>query len=148
MSRRSYTDEQRAEALALYAVHGKAETARLTGIAEGTLGAWASRAGVATVAADVTRAATAVAAERRRYVAEEFRAQMVERLAEIASAASEAELRRIAGEKATLHEIVGARTRAIHDLQLLSGEATGRHETRSTDMLDREIERLLERASS
>lgn len=41
--RRTYTDEQKAEALALYAEVGPAEAARRTGIAAGTIASWASR---------------------------------------------------------------------------------------------------------
>lgn len=46
MQRQRYTDEQKAEALRLLAEHGKAEAARRTGIAAGTIGSWATRAGI------------------------------------------------------------------------------------------------------
>ena len=145
MSRRSYSDEQKAEALALYAEVGAAEAARRTGIKRGTLVSWASRAGVATDAAANLRAATEVAIERRRYVAAEFRSQMLDSLAEIATKAAAAELDRIAGSKASLHEIVGARTRAIHDLQLLSGDATSRTESvERTPEVDAELAKVIE----
>lgn len=147
MARRTFTDAEKAHALELYAEHGKAEAARMTGISAGTIGAWASRAGVATGAAENLRAATAVATARRTFVAEEFRARMVETLAQVAERAAAKELERLAGSKASLHEIVGARTRAIHDLQLLSGDPTTRTETVAKDSLDREIERLFEHAS-
>lgn len=145
MSRRTFTEAEKAEALALYAEVGKAEAARRTGISAGTIGAWASRAGVATVAADVTRAATDVSAARRTYVAEEFRTQMVEALARVAVFAAAKELERLAGGKASLHEIVGARTRAIHDLQLLTGAATGRTElTERAPEVEAELARVLQ----
>lgn len=57
MQRIRYTDEQRTEALRLAAQHGKAEAARLTGISAGTIGSWATRAGVSASAADVMRPA-------------------------------------------------------------------------------------------
>jgi transposase-like protein len=46
MATRKYTDEQRAEALALYAEVGPAKAARQLGIRAGTLRQWAVRAGV------------------------------------------------------------------------------------------------------
>lgn len=126
MARVSYTPEQKAEALELYREHGAAEASRRCGIRSGTIKSWASRAGVATVAADVTRAATEVSSARREYVAEEFRTQMVEQLAAIATTAAAKELAVLNEDSPSLDKIVGARTRAIHDLQLLTGLATGR----------------------
>lgn len=46
MQRQRYTDEQKTEALRLMVEHGKAEAARRTGIAIGTIGSWATRAGL------------------------------------------------------------------------------------------------------
>lgn len=145
MARRVYTDDEKAEALELYAQHGAAETARRTGISLGTVKSWASRAGVATDAADVTRAATEVASARRSYVAEEFRTQMVETLAQIAETAAQKELQVLASESPSLDKIVGARTRAIHDLQLLTGAATGRTETiERTPEVEAELAKVLQ----
>jgi transposase-like protein len=45
VSRTSYTPEQKAEALRLYAEHGVAEAARRTGIKAGTISSWARRTG-------------------------------------------------------------------------------------------------------
>lgn len=145
--RRTYTDAEKAEALALYAEVGAAEAARQTGINRGTIVSWASRNGVAADATPNLLKATEVAAARRTFVATEFRARMVETLAKVAEKAAAVELERLAGSKATLHEVVGARTRAIHDLQLLAGEPTDRSERVTVDSIDREIERLFERAS-
>lgn len=145
MSRRTFTEAEKAEALALYAEVGKAEAARRTGISAGTIGAWASRTGVATDAAANIRAATEVAAAKRTYDAQEFRTQMVGRLAEVAQLAAAKELERLADGKASLHEIVGARTRAIHDLQLLTGAATGRTESVDrTPEVDAELAKVIE----
>lgn len=46
-ARRTWTDEQRDEALLLYADHGVAVAAERTGIPRGTIASWARRAGVA-----------------------------------------------------------------------------------------------------
>jgi transposase-like protein len=70
MAKRStYTQEQREQALALYAEHGPAEASRRIGIPRATISKWASRAGLVTVGAQktaaATKAATARAAEKR-----------------------------------------------------------------------------------
>lgn len=127
MARRPiYTDEQRAEAVALYQQVGATEAANRLGIKAGTIKAWASQRGVTTVGAEVTKAATEMSKARRAYVAEEFRTQMVESLAVIATEAVEAELAAIRSGEASLEKIVGARTRAIHDLRLLEDLPTSR----------------------
>jgi transposase-like protein len=56
-----YQPELKAQALAIYVEHGGAEAARQTGIPNGTIRSWAHRNGVATVAAEKTRAATEAA---------------------------------------------------------------------------------------
>ena len=61
-SRQTWTPEQRAEALELYPEHGPAHAGRQLGIPLGTVASWARRAGVRTVAAEKTRAATEHAA--------------------------------------------------------------------------------------
>lgn len=145
MGRTRYTPQQKADALDLYAAHGPAEAERRTGIPKGTIASWASRAGLATVAADVTRAATEVSAARRHYVAEEFRTQMIETLADIATKAAAKELAILANEHPSLDKVVGARTRAIHDLQLLTGAATGRTETiERTPEVEAELAKVLQ----
>lgn len=61
MARRTYSDQEKQAALALYLDHGAAEAARRTGIAAGTLKSWASRNGVASVATEQRTAAVAAA---------------------------------------------------------------------------------------
>lgn len=61
MPRKSYTAEQRAEAVDLYREHGAAEAARLTGITAGSIRSWASRLGVATERREELEAGVAVA---------------------------------------------------------------------------------------
>jgi transposase-like protein len=53
VQRTEYTPEQKAEALAILAQAGKAEAARRTGIPMGTIGSWASRAGVTAPSSEV-----------------------------------------------------------------------------------------------
>lgn len=138
MTRRSYTDAEKAEALALYAEAGPTAVQQQLGIAKGTVAGWARRNGVRTVRNE--RMAAAV--EAIQVDAAARRAIVADRLWRIADEASALELTKLA--KADLRDIVGARTRAIHDAQLLAGDATSRTEARVTDQLDREIEALVE----
>jgi hypothetical protein len=55
--RSKYTDEQRDEALRLLATVGRAEAARISGIAEGTIASWGSRHNVAAAGAEAMRPA-------------------------------------------------------------------------------------------
>lgn len=79
MSRTTYTDEQKAEALALYVEHGASEAGERTGIPAGTIACWASRSGATTQREE--RTANALAAHRLVSAAlrEEIRAQALER---------------------------------------------------------------------
>lgn len=144
MQRHSYTASEKAHALELYAEHGAAETARMTGIAKGTLQSWAHRSGVRSVATERTQAAV-----------QAMQAQWNERrlvmIHEIGAVAHMALLR-------TEQSITTARSREAKEFattmailvdkaQLLSGDPTARTETVAKDSLDREIERLFEHAS-
>lgn len=142
MSRRSYTDEQKADALALYAEAGPTAVQEQLGIAKATVAGWAAANGVRTVRNE----RTAAAVEAARVDAAARRAIVADRLWQIADEASALELTKL--RDADLRDVVGARTRAIHDAQLLAGDVTARTETRTSDALDREIERLLERAAT
>lgn len=57
MPKSRYSDEQRANALALYAKHGPAEASRRTGIPKKTIASWARRSHVQTDAPQVMTAA-------------------------------------------------------------------------------------------
>ncbi len=119
--RRTYTAEQKAEALAMYPEYGAAGTSRALGIPKGTLMTWAYRAGVKSHVAETMRVAQAASHAA-------FKARMTELLAEVAELGSIRQIEILASDDAKLYEITGAVTRAIHDLQLLSGEATDRAE--------------------
>jgi transposase-like protein len=136
MARRTYTDEEKANALALYAEQGPTAVQDELGIAKGTVAGWARANGVQTVRNERTAAATeAVVVD-----AAATRAALAAKLWALADKAIEVELQKLT--KADLREVVGARTRAIHDAQLLTGEVTGRTETRTVDSVDRAIEEL------
>lgn len=133
MARRTWTTEQRAQALELYAEHGAAAAARTTGIPSGTVKAWASRRGVQPLHRIKNSEGVRAAVERRQRTAEDRRTRLVELLGEIAELGAERELELLSVESVSLRDVVGARTRAIHDLQLLAGDATSRTEHTGLD---------------
>lgn len=115
-----------------------------TGIPRQTLSRWASDAGV-----DLGHTAekTRAAAEARLAKGADRRAELADALLAVAEAALPVEVDRILDGTASLHEIVGARTRAIHDMQLITGAATGRTEyhdlaAQIAEMADAEVPRL------
>ena len=72
------------------------------------------------------------------------KAAHIEALWKIASRAAEVELQILESGEASLREVVGARTRAIHDLQLLEGRATERVERVEVSDVDRAIQAKIE----
>lgn len=130
---RRYTDEQKAEALALYAEHGAAEAARRTGITGHSIRSWARRKGITSQVIHANARATRAAVVRRQRNAEERKVALVAKLGELAELGLDTTLAAIDIAKPgdlDLRAVIGAWTRAIHDLQLLSGGATARTETR------------------
>lgn len=77
MQRQRYSDEQKAEAVALLQAVGPAEAARQLGISKGTISSWASRAGVYS---DAAASATAAAVEARTLSIAERKAALAEGL--------------------------------------------------------------------
>lgn len=164
MARTSYTAEQRAEALALYAEHGLAEAARRTGIKAGTIGSWAHRSGTPSVASEKTAAAVERAsldmAARRLRLAEALMGDIerlrrslwqpcTERKALVVSGGMRepgvVEIVDIDRDQPSFGEqktIMTALAIAVDKVQLLTGEATERHEHRHSDALDEELQRL------
>lgn len=142
MGRRTYTPEQKAEALALYAEIGGAEAARRTGISKGTLQSWAHRAGVHSVATERTEAAVkamqAQWAERRAVMIDEIGA-----VAHMALMRAEQCITRENPSGRDAKDFATTMAILIDKAQLLTGDATSRHETVVTDQLDREIAALL-----
>ena len=133
-----WSDEQRTHALNLLATHTLAEVHATTDIPKSTIRGWALEANVTIArATDKTREATAASKAN----AEQRRAALVEKLGRIADLAGDLELEILMGdEHPSLRDVVGARTRAIHDAELLAGRATSR--TESVTALDAELEEL------
>ena len=128
-----WTPEQRSEALDLYLEVGASEAARRLGIPSSTVRYWARRANLTTTAEHANAAATRAATVRRQRNAEERKVVLVAKLGELAELGVDLTADVLASTPVTdlaLRDIIGAWTRAIHDLQLLSGGATARTETR------------------
>jgi transposase-like protein len=141
MARTRYTDEQKADALALYVEHGPAETARRTGIAKGTLASWAHRAGVQSVATELTAAATEAASAKWA----ERRQTMVDEIGLVAEAAlSGAAGAVLAGRPRDAKDYATTMAILVDKAQLLGGDATTRHENR--ELRDRLLEETRENA--
>jgi transposase-like protein len=123
MSRRApYPEAVRAAAVATAIEHGPAEAARRHGVAAATVRQWVKRAGAVTVTHDRMRA-TVEGVQLSREVRRE---RLADRLLEIAELSTDKAVAMM--EDATLRDVVGLFTRAIHDHQLLSGAATARTE--------------------
>ncbi len=75
----TYTPEQKAEALRLYAEVGPSEAARQTGIPKSTVESWARRTGARTVATEQTRAATEAVRAESLATRERIRSKVLQR---------------------------------------------------------------------
>lgn len=139
MAGRRYTPEERTEALTLYTEEGPRAAHRATGISLRTIYRWADEEGVARLHAE--RTAEATAAHKRN--AEHRRTVLADKLWRLADLAADVELE-LLPEDASLRDVVGLRTRAIHDALLLTGQATSRTEQVTTDSIDAEVRRLAE----
>lgn len=141
MARTRYTPEQKAEALALYAEHGAAETARRTGIATGTIQSWASRTGVATACNEQRKANVEALqarwAERRAIMVDEIGVVAHMALAQVEQAVAGG-IGRDARDFATTMAIL------VDKAQLLAGDATERRESKV--VRDRLLEEAREHA--
>lgn len=145
--RRRWPDEIRQRALELYVEFGPADAARLLAsdghhVPPNTIKAWASRAGLATVATQKTEAATA--AKRAKF--ELQRAGFADRMgnlidglldtAEEALAAGDLQAVKIAAVSAAVY---------VDKAQLLSGGATTRTETASEERVQTLVDELTAR---
>jgi transposase-like protein len=122
MARNVYSDEFRAEAVTLSEQIGTLDAAKQLGVRTETLRSWRTRAGVATLRVEETRAAT----EAVKVDADQRRARLGERLLELAEKSTE-RAEELIGD-ANLRDIVGALDYAIKNAQLLTGAATSRTE--------------------
>lgn len=122
---------------------GLAQATRELGIPRSTLHDWCKAANVASSSEKLhaqTEAATEASRQRRKRMAEESNERMTLALAIIAEQGAQVEIDimraikegkpfpELVGKngRVSLSELVGSRTRAVHDLQLLAGKATER----------------------
>ncbi|MEK6328253.1 MAG: hypothetical protein AABM66_12135 [Actinomycetota bacterium] len=136
---RTYTDDQKREALEQYAEVGPAEASRRTNIARKTISKWAERAGVTSPNAKRTAAATAAARLSREERAEQIAAEALEAAAEFLKRS------RDGANPSNALALTKAFGEALRGSQLLAGDPTDRVEV--TD-LEREIERELAELSA
>lgn len=131
--KRSYSPEQREEALRLYRELGAAEAARRCDLPAATIRSWAHRNGIATTVppSEQTRAATDAArlswAQRRHALAESTGAAAADLLERIRAAKKPADVRALSLAYAAL----------IEKGQLLDGSVTSRVEVEGGDRLER-----------
>lgn len=112
-----------------------ADTHRQTGIPKQTLSGWAKDEAI-DLGRTTEKIREAVAARNAQQATR--RADLADALLALAELAVPVEVDMI--DSADLRDVVGSRTRAIHDMQLLTGQPTDRTET--VTQLDRELEEL------
>lgn len=84
MANRTYSADEKAEALIVYASEGLSETARRTGIPKPTIASWVSRAGLPhTDTSAKTEAATQAAMERAHRLREDLRVRLLEKAVDL-----------------------------------------------------------------
>lgn len=127
---RTYGDDEREQALALYKAVGPAEAGRRLGIPAGTIRTWASRAHLTEDAGAQTAAAVEAArrswAQRRGELTDEVGLAASEVLGRLRRSRSALEAQRFANTLGTL----------IEKVELLEGRATERVEVSESDMRD------------
>lgn len=150
MAAAKWTPEQRQQALELHRSHGPAEAARQTGIPKGTIASWARRLGVETnvlVEREEAVEASALQAEQRRLdLAEALLADVAGLRARLFAGMTYQVVKTISGGKdmpgsvevveldesmpipADQLRLVQAIAALIDKVQLLTGEATERHD--------------------
>lgn len=148
-----YTEEQKREALKLYAEHGPAEAGRQTGIPRATISQWAKRSGVTVTRAKNVREATKAAADKAAELREKLKldcrnraVDLVGRMAEVETLFVGKDGERVQVDRATAiacKDLAVAAGVLIDKAELLDGRATSRQETRNVDQMDSEIEKLL-----
>lgn len=151
---RSYTVEERAEAVALVAEHGLAHTWRETGIPKPTLARWADEAGVERTGTEKTRAATDALRERHAHLRESVRLELLEKVADLLDRmdAPHVEFKGKDSEKveypiAPAGAVQNYATSVgilIDKYRLEIGEATGRTESWTNDHADHEARDIAE----
>jgi hypothetical protein len=129
MPGRHATDEEKEKALEIYVTDGPSQAARVTGFSKASICNWARQAGVSTKGAELTQAATQMSLARRNLNMAQWREAATEYLRDISIKALEVEgalLSQTGNKTPQLDKVITARSKAISDLLLLSGEATQR----------------------
>jgi transposase-like protein len=141
--KRTYTDEQRREALKLYAEVGASEAARQLHMPSPTITSWAKRAGVQSDAPNRTKAAVAQAKLTNEQRREQIVTKLYERADRILDRMIEAQVD-YKGQQAREVHFAEAQADALNNFgktvkelldkaELLSGQATTRTETVGPD---------------
>lgn len=135
MGRRSYTADEKAAALDLYATEGPSAVQTKLGIPKATVSDWARANNVRTFGTERTQAATA--AHEARWA--ERRALMVDEIGHVAHLAlGKAESSVRAGKPRDAKDYATTLAILVDKAQLLGGDATTRHENR--ELRDRLLE--------
>lgn len=129
----AYTKAQKAEAVQLALDEGLAHAAREKQISKDAIRTWLKEAGhdPAELNRQLTeraRVAAAASAAKRAQDVEQFKADMTKLLTSGAKLAAGKAIKKMQTDNIELPALVGMFTRSIHDLMLLSGEATTRTE--------------------
>lgn len=158
MARRTYTPEQRAEALELYAAEGPTAVQTKLGIAKATVAYWASSNGIRSVRNERTAAATEAARLDREATRERLRDEMLRRALDLLDRMDQPHIdfrgkdaKAVTYPKPSASGCQAYATAAailLDKFRLEVGEVTGRTETTTRDHLDREIEHLFETAGT
>lgn len=151
MPRRPWTDEDKANALALYTEHESLAVATaMTGIPKSTIQYWAQEAGLPAYNTEKTAAAVKQSVENRAARWEERRAELANKIGVLAEiAVNKAAQYLVDGDAASAQKAATTMGIAIDKAQLLTGQATGRIEHGDANgELAAEVARLVEERRS
>lgn len=154
MTRRSYTEEQKAEALALYELEGPSAVQAKLGIAKATVAGWAVANGVRTVRNERTAEAVEAARLDRELVREQLRDEMLRKALDLLGRMDlpHIDFKGKDADKVTYpkpspsgcQSYATAAAILVDKFRLEIGEATGRTEHQLTSPVDEELARLAE----
>lgn len=141
-------DDIKAAVVATYIEHGLAETHRRTGHPKATIRMWAAAAGsLQTVrTSEINRRAAEDGASRRRRLIAEADERAITLLTVVRDLALQHTVKLIQEKPDDIRAVVGAWTRATHDIALLQGKATERNEGAVVVEVRHSIDDLIEKA--
>lgn len=155
MGRRTYTADEKAAALALYATDGPTAVADRLGIPKATVADWARANNVRTVRNERTSAMVEAARLDREAVREQLRERLLSKALDMLDRMDSehidfkgSKVEQVTYPKPSPSGCQAYATAAailLDKFRLEVGEVTGRTEHRTTDQLDRDIEELLSR---